>query len=280
MAVCVSQIRVKQSDGSIADVPCGRCGFCLSNRRKEWSFRLQKEFRYHENSAFLTLTYSDENLQFWDHINTSTGVVTAYPVLVKSDLQKFMKRVRHEQSKLTDKKIKYYAVGEYGSKTKRPHYHALLFGVDNRVDLERKWNKGLIDVGTVTNDSIDYITKYIVNKKDFKHFVVPPFSCISNGIGLQHFKDNQELYSKTDIVRGGRGYKQKMPRYYRDKMKNNRWLEKIKATKKLVEFEDARIKEIERLTKLDHKDAEAYMDERALCNSNKVLQKAKDNTSI
>lgn len=280
MAVCISQIRVKQADGTFNDVPCGRCGFCLSNRRKEWSFRLQKEYRCHESSSFVTLTISDQNLRFLDHINPDTGVVSTYPVLVKSDLQKFMKKLRFAQASITDKRLKYYAVGEYGSKTKRPHYHALLFGVDRRVDIAQKWDKGMVDVGSVTLDSIDYITKYVVNKRDFKHFLVPPFTLISNGIGLQHFQDNLQLYSGAEVVRGDRGYKQKMPRYYRDKMKENRWLTKIKSARRLVEFEEARNEEIERLEKLGHDDAELYIDERALHNSDRVLRKAKDNTSI
>lgn len=280
MAVCVSQIRVKQKDGTYADVPCGRCGFCLSNKRKEWSFRLQKEARQHENTLFVTLTYSDSNIRTLDDINTITGECRTFQVLDKNDLRKFMKRIRKEHDKYSDSKIKYYAVGEYGSKSNRPHYHALIFGLDPRVVISEKWHLGLVDVGSVTMDSIDYITKYCINRHDFKHYLVPPFTSISNGIGLKHLEENYEHYKKAETVRGGRGYRQKMPRYYQDKMQNNRWTKKISSAKKLVEFEEWREDEIKRLNKIGHDDAEAYIDERSLHNSNKILEKAKNNLTL
>ena len=154
MAVCVSQIRIKQKDRFV-DVPCGRCGFCLSNRRKEWSFRLQKEMRYHESAAFITLTYSDNNIRFMDAVDRDTGECISYPILVKKDLQDYIKRVRYYQGKITDSKIKYYAVGEYGTKTKRPHYHAIMFGVHRGVKMDEIWEHGHADVGTCTLDSIE-----------------------------------------------------------------------------------------------------------------------------
>ncbi len=280
MAACVSQIRVKQADGSFADVPCGRCGFCLSNRRKEWSFRLQKEMRYHESCAFITLTYSDSNIRFLDDINTTTGECRTYPVLDKQDLRKFFKRLRKEQKFYTDTKIKYYAVGEYGSKSGRPHYHAIVFGIDHRIDLDKVWKLGHTDKGDVNKDSIDYITKYCVNRFEQKHFLVPPFSSISNGIGLRHLEENRDLYNKKDVVRNDRGYKQKLPRYYRDKLQQNRWTKKITSAKRLVEYEENREKEIKRLDKIGHSDSEAYIDERRLHNSKKVLDKAKENLTL
>ena len=174
--------------------------------------------RGHENTDFITLTYSPENIQCADDIDYDTGVVRGtYPVLVKEDFQKFMKRLRKAQSQVTDDKMKYYAVGEYGSKTKRPHYHAILFGRHPEVKVEDSWNLGLVDVGEVNLDSIDYITKYVVNKKDFKHYIVPPFSLVSNGIGLDHLERNFERYKDADFVRGARGFNQVVPRYYRNR---------------------------------------------------------------
>jgi hypothetical protein len=59
------------------------------------------------------LTYDDEHLP----PNNS---------LLKKDLQKFFYKLRQ---KIKPIKIRYFAVGEYGSnKTKRPHYHIILFG--------------------------------------------------------------------------------------------------------------------------------------------------------
>lgn len=271
MAQCISQIRLKTEDGH-TDVPCGRCGFCLQNRRKEWSFRLQKEMRYHESSFFTTLTYSDENLCWADD---SDG--NSYAVLHKPDFQLFMKRLRHAQGKISDKKIKYYAVGEYGSKTNRPHYHALLFSLEpSLVDkLHDIWGEGLSHTGSVTPDSIDYITKYVVNKYDHSHYLVPPFSCISKGIGLQHFLDNADRYSQETVVRNDRGYNQKLPRYYRDKLKRNRWNQKILSTQQTAIFEEKRAEDIRKLSK-SHEDAEAYHYERRLNSHKKILKVVKE----
>jgi hypothetical protein len=277
MAKCVGQIRVKQKDGSFSDVPCGRCGYCLSNRRKAWSFRLQKELREHNSASFITLTYSDENLV----LATDDRGIT-YPVLHKPDWQNFMKRLRKAQSRITDTKIKYYAVGEYGSQTKRPHYHGIMFSLDPRLreHIDEIWGQGHSHVGNVTNDSIDYVTKYVVDKYESKHYLVPPFASISNGIGLKHLERNYDRYKGQSVVVNGRGYKQVVPRYYRDKMSQNRWTKKIAATKtkKLVEQKEA--DEIYRLEKLGHEEPMLYMDERALANSNKVLRNTSKNQTF
>lgn len=48
-------------------------------------------------------------------------------ILSKEDLQKFIKRLRFQISKVFDEDIRYFACGEYGPKTFRPHYHVLLY---------------------------------------------------------------------------------------------------------------------------------------------------------
>lgn len=263
---------MKHKDGSLVDVPCSRCGFCLQNRRKEWSFRLQKEAKYHESAFFTTLTYSDENL-IW--ASDSSG--RDYAVLNRRDLQLFMKRLRRKQSRITDAKIKYYAVGEYGSKTNRPHYHALLFSMHpSLVDqLDKIWGEGFSYTGAVNNDTIDYITKYVVNKYDHSHYLVPPFSSISNGIGLQHFEENRNRYKRETMVRNARGYKQKLPRYYQEKLERNRYTQKIISTQQSVKFEEERAEDIRKLSK-SHEDAEAYHFERQVHNNNRILKSVKE----
>lgn len=276
MAACISQIRVKQNDGSYSDVPCGRCGICLQNRRKEWSFRLQKELRYHETARFITLTYSDENL-VW---GTSDSGHT-YPLLCKRDLQLFMKRLRKRQEKYTEKRIKYYAVGEYGSETNRPHYHAIIFGIHPEVQKEILdiWMLGHIHLGDVNANTIDYVTKYVINRLENKHYLEPPFSSISNGIGLGHLEKNKKVYKSDSVVRNDRGYKQKLPRYYRDKLDENRWINKIKSTQAVQSFEEKRKAEIERLSKT-HKEPERYYEEREIHASERIIKRAKQGSKI
>ena len=68
----------------------------------------------HEHAWFTTLTYSDANLPANGSLNIG-------------DIQKFLKRLRRKRE---DDRIAYYICGEYGPRTKRPHYHAVFFGTD------------------------------------------------------------------------------------------------------------------------------------------------------
>lgn len=275
--MCISQIRIKKKatpidDKTYVDVPCGKCGFCLQNRRKEWSFRLQKEWRQHESSAFLTLTYRDSEL-VWGTCDSGT-----FAVLNKCDWQNFVKRLRKKQAAVGDRKLKYYAVGEYGSKTNRPHYHALMFGMypEIKAAVENTWGLGSTHCGEVNLDSIDYITSYVVNRVDKQHYMVPPFSSISNGIGLAHLEQNRELYGRVSTVRNVRGYNQRLPRYYREKLDKNRWKEAERVASNSIEYELKRALEVERLART-YPNPEGYLEERDIANSNRVLRSSKNN---
>ena len=162
---CQSLRYVSRNDIS---VPCGRCAFCLATARSDWALRLHYESRLHLDSRFITLTYADAHLT-WKN---------AVPQLNKSDLQKWFKRVRK-----TGAKIRYFAVGEYGSKTFRPHYHIILFGEVSENAIRKSWPFGLVHIGRVTQASILYCLGYIVNGKGWKMRTnrVPPFATMSPG---------------------------------------------------------------------------------------------------
>lgn len=70
------------------------------------------------------------------------------------------------RSAIYPNKIRYYAVGEYGDETQRPHYHVALFGLDGMsTDLiEEKWKKGHVYVGDLSRESAQYICGYILKK--------------------------------------------------------------------------------------------------------------------
>lgn len=270
-------IRLIRNDKPL-DVPCGSCGNCLQNKRKEWSYRLSKENRYRISSHFLTLTYHDLSLPWADDQYGNT-----YPVLCKEDFQKFMKRLRKKNAQFTEDKIKYYAVGEYGTQTHRPHYHAIVFDMDIKVIpfLSDIWKIGFIKVGTVTMDSIDYVTKYVVTRNEQKHYLVPPFALISKGIGLDHYHKNKSYYDRAQKIRNQRGYKQVVPKYYRDKNDTikNPFTEAILKEKQKLAGYDKEKRELERLQKL-HPDPVAYLRERELDSSNRILSKAKKGGKI
>lgn len=92
----------------IIQVPCGRCLGCRLDHAKMWSDRCMLELQDHDEAYFVTLTYDDQHVTLSDE-NAAT--------LVKSDLQNFFKRLRKD-----GQKIRYFACGEYGENTFRPHY--------------------------------------------------------------------------------------------------------------------------------------------------------------
>lgn len=137
-------------------VQCGQCEGCLADKAMYWSIRMYHETTLHAKNSFITLTYDDQNCP--DKID-------------KTELQKFFKRLRHRYN------FRYFACGEHGSTTNRPHYHAVIFG-ENWLDgstainsdlytnpiLADIWSKGLVSIGNVTMGSCCYVAGY-VNKK-------------------------------------------------------------------------------------------------------------------
>lgn len=197
---CTSPTQIKSGQGIIS-VPCGQCVACRIQRSKEWKIRCLFELKsFDDVASFVTLTYDDEHLPS----NCS---------LVKADFQKFMKRLRRD----VPTKLKYYACGEYGEKTGRPHYHAIIFGLSpnetTRQLLKDNWRlcdsfrfNGLKSgLAEVTADSIGYVTGYIHKKvlgKGMQEAYIdkglcPPFSLMSKSIGLKEFIKHLDQYNKV-----------------------------------------------------------------------------------
>ena len=137
--------------------PCGQCLPCRINRRRVWTHRLMLEHLCHPDAVFLTLTYRDEDLP-------DDGR------LCKRDLQRFIKAIRNH-FRSSRRLIRYYACGEYGERTHRPHYHGILFGVyQHEIPLiSALWPYGGVCAGTVTPESIQYVAGYVckkITKKD------------------------------------------------------------------------------------------------------------------
>jgi len=143
-------------------VPCGSCPECLQARSFSWAVRAYQESQLHERNSFITLTYDDAHLP-------EGGL------LVKEDLQKFFKRVRR-----SGMSIRYLACGEYGEQTRRPHYHALIFGQDFHSPNEQKindqgdfnspilsdfWPMGFNVVAPVTMATCCYVAGYVFKKQ-------------------------------------------------------------------------------------------------------------------
>lgn len=217
---------------------------------REWTVRIEHEWKsFNYKGLFLTLTYSNEHLPLND---------MGYATLRPNDLVKYWKRVRKLLSK-HGRKIKYFACGEYGESCKgkehfpfgRPHYHAIVLGVDyNDVELLR--NEWLLDdnadwrwalphydpiqrkvvsyaIGDITTDSISYVCGYVQKKWCGKKFqspfqsfgCVPPFQRQSQGFGLNYLQSNAFELIRNGNVKLNKKHKTivlGLPKYYKEKL--------------------------------------------------------------
>lgn len=207
---CYELITVRHN-GEASKVPCGKCAFCLTNKRSSWMFRVYHEMRIQQYPGwFITLTYDER------HVKRVPGVGLS---LRFRDVQLFLKQIR---------KAKYYAkyicVGEYGTETHRPHYHLLLWTDCPPEKLERIWFRGQVHFGRITMASAMYTLKYIIQpKQKSENGLEKTRAQFSKGIGLGYLTEavynwhtadyeNPILHSVID------GRKVALPRYYRTKI--------------------------------------------------------------
>lgn len=166
-------------------ISCGQCVLCRLERSRQWALRIEAHRLCFpaEQCHFLTLTYDDA------HLPPRVG---DRHTLVPKDLTDFWKRLR---KRFPSSKMSYFACGEYGSRTLRPHYHACVFGL-NLVDLipmgaaggvvrvtdplapdavgtrltrspilDAVWSRGAVARGEVTFQSAGYVARYIMSKQ-------------------------------------------------------------------------------------------------------------------
>lgn len=214
-------------------VPCGKCPVCKSNRKRDWIFRLKQESKASLIAHFITLTYDNKHLPY-----SGNG----YGSLYKPDLQKFWKRLRKNTT--TDPrfpKIKYYAVGEYGSQRKRPHYHAIVFNVPDSEMFHKSWKLGKVDAQLANGPAIAYTLDYIDKPHVIPMFKgddrLPEFSVMSRGLGEAYMTPGVVAYHKSNldnsyVVQEG-GYKQRMPRYYKKRIYDE--TEQLELSRKAAE---------------------------------------------
>lgn len=201
-----------EDSSRLVQVPCGKCVPCLINKRSDWSFRLEQEHKVSKSAHFVTLTYDEKH-------RPGDGS------LCKRHLQLFMKRLRKKDE---SSKLRYYAVGEYGSKTLRPHYHILLFN-SCEEHIRKAWVDkdgkavGIVHVGKVTPASVAYVTKYVIQRDVYSQGVQKPFATMSRayGIGGRYLTDSMvEWHRGGDynyILRPG-NIRGRLPRFYREKI--------------------------------------------------------------
>lgn len=142
---------VERADEVLASVglllPCGSCVGCQISRAREWAIRCSLEEQLHPVSSFVTLTYHDKYLP---------------PTLSRPDLSRFVRYMRRRVGS-----FRFFGCGEYGERTHRPHYHAILFGTADHEAAQRAWAKGFVTMDRVTPARISYVAGYCAKKLGF-----------------------------------------------------------------------------------------------------------------
>lgn len=218
------------------DLPCGKCIGCRLDRSRQWAIRCMHEASLFDRNCFITLTYDDAHLPEDRSVNVR-------------HFQLFMKKLR----KRFGSNIRFYHCGEYGDKTSRPHYHAILFNFDfddkklftvrngypvyiSQI-LNEIWGNGFCEIGTVTFESAAYVARYIMKKVngklaeghyDFVHPVTgqiysrsPEYTTMSRrpGIGTAWFdKFGGDVFPHDRVIIAGRELRP--PKFYDKRLKD------------------------------------------------------------
>lgn len=229
-------------------------------------------------AVFVTWTYDDEHLP-------------ANASLSKRDFQLMVMRLRKVLYKQYSKefRIRYFACGEYGDLTHRPHYHAIIFGLshDNFCDktknpryvgsydytkfgadcvihggfLASTWDKGRITVGfsIFEGAAFAYVSGYIQKKLNGRLGKEvydatgrePPFQLQSQGIGKAYVLANADRIRKTcEVFVNSYGDKHVVPRYYRKVL----GIDNAQLSAHMEKYED----EIKKAFESEHPDEDIY----------------------
>lgn len=206
--------------GGTMSVPCNRCMACRINKTSEWVSRLRMEMMDFDQMSYITLTYADEFLPESGSLDPDA-------------LRKFWMRLRKANPGV---KIKYFACGEYGPKTNRPHYHAVVLGVDfapwyilryqdgrpvfTSDRLRELWPFGDPTVDDVNDTTIGYVTGYIQKKlfggaadREYKEKgLYPPFQRSSTHLG-ERFALEHASQLRGNMFTWVNGKKRPVPKY-------------------------------------------------------------------
>lgn len=244
-------------------IPCGKCIGCRLDYSRKWADRMMLELATQKKAVFITLTYHNDALNgydddgnkiidekgnhkiFYTMFDESFNPVSA--TLDKRECQLWMKRLREE---FADVRIRFYLSGEYGSpnKTFRPHYHAIIFGIDrsdigdcvpcgknglgqiyyNSLRIRKTWKRGNVIITDVSWSTMAYVARYVTKKLNghyeefyaMRNIPQKPFALMSRmpGLGSEYLKIHPDALDYNDIwlstLEGGK--KVNVPKYFYD----------------------------------------------------------------
>lgn len=285
---CLKLIKVRHGE-NVHSVPCGKCAYCLVNKRSAWMFRIHFEMRDQLHKGyFLTLTYDEKHVG-----RTASGRLS----LRFRDVQLYLKRFRKAKHY-----VKYICVGEYGGLTNRPHYHMLLWTDASPQFIQENWKSskdnsvmGIVHFGNLSMASAMYTLKYIIQPKVRLEDEVDCFgrnvpgrektrAQFSKGLGLGYLTtamynfhtadyENPEMFSIID------GRKVALPRYYKSKIFTKHQLAK-EASKNKWESIRARRQKMRDLIAKGVTGTYAYIQRLRAEGAKRIIEKTKFNQSL
>lgn len=251
------------------EIPCGKCIDCRLKYSREWADRCMLEANKHKDNYFLTLTYDDYNMPLKSLVDNETGEIFHHGNLDKQALPKFFKKLRrHYEYNYNHEGIRFYACGEYGSTTDRPHYHAIIFNLPiyDLVEftktktgdtlylsetLSKIWGNGHIMIGKVTWDTCAYTARYIMKKQKgdtagkvlLSNGKYADLQCEftnmsrSPGIAREYYEENKDNIYKNDeiILPGDKKARVVKPSKYYDRLydlENPEYMKLLKEKRK------------------------------------------------
>lgn len=264
--------------------PCGQCTFCRINSKREWISRLLLEAACHPYNQFWTLTYEEESLPTCcapqpaadrqsgvqgeaGHGNgtqrqtdSADGLHLPGPqqrreldsatnqlgTLFQPDLARFFKRLRRRHGQ-----FRFYAVGEYGERLGRPHYHVLAFGIAlSPESLRDVWGMGHVHIGNVEAASINYCVEYALKREKREALIdlrrQPEFAVMSRnpGIGAYALSEIRQAIMRSQPLPSGEllipdyftllGKKYPVPRFLRNMLEDEGFLYAPKAVREHI----------------------------------------------
>lgn len=242
---------------------CRKCIGCVHDRARDVSIRAMHEARVVGTSCFLTLSYAP-------------GHVPRHGSLCRDDMKAFMFRLRTHLRRKHGAKVRAYYCGEYGERTLRPHYHAILYGWDFSQDrvptgsskhghpmftsrlLDELWGHGMCWVNHMGQEVAQYAAKYALKAQGkgqsdwVRHLadgstvpIAPPFDSLPHGRALGVPMLEQwwgDVFPRGVVVLRG-GVELPAPSAYMSVLKArdpemHSWLAQRRAVEGLVRLED------------------------------------------
>ncbi|MDR1337933.1 MAG: hypothetical protein LBJ73_02805 [Rickettsiales bacterium] len=169
----------KWENNQILILPCGKCDGCRIDQANEWATRCWCE------------TQTSGTPLYFGNISYDEKSLPRYKSLKISDVEKFWKNIRYHYN-IKEGELRTLYGGEYGPTRGRPHYHAIAWGLWDKIDdlkfykynkhgdelyksdkIQKKvWKKGIVVLGKANIKTCQYVCRYTrkkAGKKDKKN---------------------------------------------------------------------------------------------------------------